>query len=71
MKRFGEKLRTLRQNRGLSLRQLASELGLQAHSHIERIEAGKSKPSMSLTLKIAEFFEITPNDLVLDDIELD
>lgn len=33
MQRFGEKLRTLRQRRGLSLRDLANQLGFQSHAH--------------------------------------
>ncbi len=71
MERFGEKLRILREKRRLSLRQLASELGFSAHGHIAQIERGERKPSADLIVKIARFFEITTDQLMLDEFELD
>ncbi len=71
MKRFGEKLRTLRQKRGMSLRQLASELGFSAHGHIAQIEQGERKPSADLVVKIARLFEVSTDQLMLDELELD
>lgn len=71
MQRFGEKLRTLRTQRGLSLRKLASLLGLATHSHLDRIEKGESKPSADLILKIANFFGVTTDQLMRDELELD
>jgi transcriptional regulator with XRE-family HTH domain len=70
MQRFGEKVRTLRKQRGLSLRKLASELGLSTHSHLDRIESGQSKPSADLILKIADFFEVSIDDLMRDERKL-
>lgn len=71
MQRFGEKLRTLRKRRGLSLRKLASALGLATHSHLDRIESGQSKPSADLILKIADYFEVSIDRLMRDELDLD
>lgn len=70
MQRFGEKLRALRKKHGLSYRKLASELGV-AHSHIAGIEAGSHKPSADLVLKIAKFFQVSTDQLMDDELELD
>ncbi len=70
MQRFGEKLRILRMRRGLSYRQLASMLE-SSHSHILRIETGEHKPSVDLILKIAHVFDVSFDQLMDDDIELD
>jgi len=70
MKRFGEKLRTLRVRHGLSLRKLSAILEID-YSHLGKIEAGTSGPSANLILKIANFFNITPNELMLDELELE
>ncbi len=69
MKRFGEKLRTLRKQRGLSYRQLASMLET-SHSHIINIETGKHKPSVDLIVRIVQFFGVSFDQLMDDDIEL-
>jgi transcriptional regulator with XRE-family HTH domain len=71
MERFGEKVRTLRKQHGLSLRQLASELELATHGHLDRIEKGESHPSAELILKIAGFFDISIDQLMKDHLELD
>jgi transcriptional regulator with XRE-family HTH domain len=55
MERLGEKLRALRERRGLSIRQLASMLGIKAHSHIAKIEMGQNKPSVELLLRCRNF----------------
>ncbi|MBN2006603.1 MAG: helix-turn-helix transcriptional regulator [Anaerolineae bacterium] len=71
MQRFGEKLRTLRQRQGLSIRQLATALEVNAHSHIAKIETGQSHPSADLILKIARFFDVSIDQLMKDELELD
>ncbi len=71
MDRFGEKLRTLRQQRRLSTRELAAALGLHAHSHVTKIESGQSRPSPDLILKIARFFAVSIDQLMKDELELD
>lgn len=71
MKRFGEKLRTLRTQRGLTLRQLASILGMSAHSHLANIETGKNMPTAELIVKVADYFEIGLEQLMRDELELE
>jgi transcriptional regulator with XRE-family HTH domain len=71
MKRFGEKLRALRERRSLTVRQLASMLGINSHSHIVGLEAGKHKPSADLILKIADLFEVSTDQLMRDELEVD
>ncbi len=71
MERFGEKLRTLRERREMSLRKLASELGFSAHGHIAQIERGTRKPSADLVVRIARLFEVSTDQLMLDEFELD
>jgi transcriptional regulator with XRE-family HTH domain len=71
MKRFGEKLRALRQQRGLTLRQLASMLEMGAHSHLANIETGKNKPTADLILKIADLFGVTTDQLMRDELEIE
>ena len=70
MDRFGEKLRTLRKRRGLTLRQLAAILEMGAHSHLANIETGKNTPTAHLILKIADYFEVSTDELMRDDLEL-
>lgn len=71
MQRFGEKVRTLRQQQGLSLRKLATALDLATHSHLDRIEVGQAMPSAELILKIADFFEVSIDVLMRDEVELE
>ncbi len=71
MQSFGEKLHILRKRRGLSLRQLATMLDLKAHSHIDDMENGRSKPSMELIVKIAELFDVSTDKLLKDYLNLE
>jgi transcriptional regulator with XRE-family HTH domain len=71
MRRFGEKLHTLRERRGMSLREMARALGFQSHSHITKIETGKRSPSLELAIQIADLFEVTVDQLVRDELELE
>ncbi len=71
MQKLGEKLRTLRKNKGISLRNLASILDVNSYSHLSAIESGKSKPSVELLVKIADFFEVTTDQLLRDELGID
>ncbi len=71
MKRFGEKLRTLRERRGLTVRQLASALDIKSSSYISKLEKGTKTPSTPLLLKISLYFEVSADQLLRDDLELD
>ena len=70
MSKIGEKLRTLRHRQGLTSRQLGEIVGV-SHGHILRIEKGEKRPSIDLVAKMALFFKVSTDQLILDDLELD
>lgn len=70
LQRFGEKLRVLRMHHGLTLKELASELGLTAHGYISELEAGKKMPTAELVLNVARLFEVSTDELLKDELEL-
>jgi transcriptional regulator with XRE-family HTH domain len=71
MQRFGEKLRTLRTQHGMTLRELARALGYSTHSYITEVETGRRIPKVDFVLKIANFFNVSTDQLVRDDLEID
>ena len=71
MQRLGEKIRTLRKQQGMTLKQLALALGFTSHSYASEIETGKKKPSTELIIKIADLFNVSVDQLVRDELELD
>ena len=71
MARFGEKLRYLRQRRGMTMRQLADALGFNSHGYLGDLESGRRQPSLELALTIADFFEVSLEKLARDELELD
>lgn len=71
MERFGEKLRTLRKQHHLTLKELASRLGYLAHSHISQIESGKKKPTVEFVIKVSNLFNISTDRLLKDDLEIE
>ena len=70
MQRFGEKLRTLRHRRGLTLKETASALDVAAHSYISKLENGEKLPSLEMALKIARLFDVCLDRLVKDELDL-
>ena len=68
--RFGEKLRTLRNRRGLTLAQMADHLGYKAHGHLSEIESGKKLPTVGLALKVARLFDVSTDRLLKDELEI-
>ncbi|MFZ5911487.1 MAG: helix-turn-helix domain-containing protein [Chloroflexota bacterium] len=70
MQRFGEKLRTLRTAKQMTLKELASALGLTAHGYISEIEAGKKKPTAEFVLKVARYFKVTTDQLLKDELDI-
>jgi putative transcriptional regulator len=71
MERFGEKLRTLRERHGMSLRDLAEALGYPSHGYIGNLESGRRKPSLEMAFKIAKLFNVSVEQLADDELELD
>lgn len=71
MNRFGEKLRRLRTIHGVTLQQLASDLGYGTHGYLSEIEAGKKVPTAAFVLKVARRFDISTDVLLKDELELE
>ncbi|MBE7470769.1 MAG: XRE family transcriptional regulator [Anaerolineae bacterium] len=71
MERFGEKLHALRERHQLTVRQLAEALEIKSSGYITGLEKGEKMPSISLLLKISQFFNISTDKLLKDDLELD
>ncbi len=71
LERFGEKLRVLREQRGLSQKQLAQQIDV-ARSHIVLLENGTRKnPGTKIVFAIADFFCVPVDVLVRDELDLD
>lgn len=69
--RFGEKLRSLRLHHGMTLKELALELGHIAHGHISELETGKKLPTVEFVLKVAMLFDVSTDALLKDELDLD
>lgn len=59
----GERLRRLREERGLSRERLTSQLSLGANQ-IQRYESGQNDPSGEILAKLATFFEVSTDYLL-------
>lgn len=71
MQRFGEKLRALRKQRGMTLVELARELGYVNNGYLSLIENGKIKPRVEFVVKVANLFQVSTDQLVRDEVEID
>jgi len=69
MEQLGEKLRLLRQRQGLTVRELAKQVGV-SFSNIASIERGTSKPSLDLLKKLADLYEVSYDQLLNDECEV-
>lgn len=70
IQRFGEKLHSLRRQRGMTLKELATALGYAAHGHISELEGGKKTPTAEFTLAVARLFDVTTDLLLKDELDL-
>jgi len=70
MKRIGEKLYKLRQRHNLTTRELAEKLQT-SHTQILRIEKGTRQPSGDLILRMTQFFGVSLDQLMQDEMEID
>lgn len=68
LRQFGEKLRMLRLDRGVTQVDLAQHLGLSSHAHITNLEAGRRAASLSLIVQVAAFFGVSSDYLLRDDL---
>jgi transcriptional regulator with XRE-family HTH domain len=71
MQKFGEKLRMLRTQHGLSLKELSYKLCLKAHSYISELESGKKKPTTEFVLNVARLFDVSTDQLLKDEMDLE
>lgn len=71
MNRFGEKLRSLRNEHKITLLHLAQEFGYTSHSYLSEIEYGYKMPTVTLVLKVSRFFNVSTDSLLKDEIDLD
>ena len=60
---FGQRLTQLREERHLSIPDLAARAGLNAR-HIERIEAGEINLLVSTVFRLAKALGVSPGDLM-------
>jgi transcriptional regulator with XRE-family HTH domain len=56
---FGENVRRVRKERGMSLEALAHEVGL-AYSYMGQIERGQRNPTLDVVERIAEVLSVQP-----------
>jgi transcriptional regulator with XRE-family HTH domain len=70
MRRLGEKIRTLRERRGLTTRLLAELLEINSHSQVVLIESGKRKPSLDVLVKLMQIFDVGCDQLLKDELEV-
>jgi transcriptional regulator with XRE-family HTH domain len=68
--RLGEKLRTLRTQRGLSQTKLGQALGYADGSYISDVENSRTKPTAEFVFKVAQFFDVSADDLLDDGREV-
>lgn len=61
-------LRQLRKEKGLSMKELGSIMGL-AESTISQYETGKREPDFETTLKLGEFFNVSVDYLLRGDYD--
>jgi transcriptional regulator with XRE-family HTH domain len=55
----------------LTLQQLADAFGYMGTAYLSRVETGKMQPSLDVAIKMADFFGVTVDQLVRDDVKLD
>lgn len=60
---FREKLRRLRENRGVSMRVLSELCGLNSNA-IRRYENGEDEPTLHSLVAIADYFDVTVDYLL-------
>jgi transcriptional regulator with XRE-family HTH domain len=71
MKRFGEKLRTLRARRRMSMQDVADAIEYGSSGYVSDVENGKREPALKFVIKVAEFFEVSTDALLKDSLELE
>lgn len=70
VQRFGEKLKGLRVHHNMTLVELARLLGYATHGYLSELENGKKLPTIEFVLSIARLFNVTTDELLKDELEL-
>jgi len=52
-------------------KEAAQAIGHTTHSHVSELETGKRRPSLDLALRLARFFDVSLDQLVKDELELE
>ena len=65
---MGERLRAVRRERGLSLRDLAKRLDV-SPSLISQVETGRASPSVSTLYAMAQVLSVSVDDLLFDEVD--
>jgi len=63
---FGDKLRLLREQRGLTQQETAQLLGLARHGYVSNLETGKKEPSLEVVSRVAVAFRVSADYLLCD-----
>ena len=61
IKKFGQNLRKIRKEKGISMQQLAHQAEIEL-SQIYRIETGKINPKLSTIINIAKALNVNPKE---------
>ena len=64
LKALGINVSRLREERGVSQKELSLMLGHTNHAHLSRVEAGKKAPSVALLLEVADVLGVSVADLL-------
>lgn len=70
IRRFGEKLHTLRIRQRMTLKELAQALGHSAHGYISELETGKKMPMVEFVLGVSLLFNVSTDRLLKDELEV-
>ena len=68
-RRFGEKLRQLRTQHRLTMQTLATHLNTSS-GYISNVENGKVTPNIDFAVKVAQFFNVSIDQLLRDECEV-
>jgi len=61
---FGNQIKKLREEKGISIRELASRSGLE-YSQVQRIEKGKVNLALTTLIALSEGLEMHPSKILL------
>ena len=53
------------------MQRLAQLVGLASHGYISELESGKKLPTVEFVLRVARLFDVTTDELLKDEIELE